>query len=72
MVINCTCNVCGHIWIVKTTKEPKLCPGCHSTKWNDIEMKLSAMVAKKSVLDYRLNNLVKFWEDYKNKNGKQD
>ena len=28
------CLRCGHIWIPRKPKEPKVCPNCNSPYWN--------------------------------------
>lgn len=31
------CDKCGHEWIPRRGKAPKVCPECKSIKWNDGE-----------------------------------
>ncbi len=32
----CRCDKCGKEWITKTHDIPKVCPKCHSVKWNEL------------------------------------
>lgn len=32
----CKCDKCGKDWITKSNDVPKVCPKCHSVKWNEL------------------------------------
>jgi len=38
------CGKCGHVWVPRTDRKPKACPGCGSRKWG--EPKAAAKAAK--------------------------
>ena len=33
-MLKCKCGRCGHKWITRSKKEPKVCPKCKSPYWN--------------------------------------
>ncbi len=33
----CLRKKCGHVWIRRSIKLPKVCPNCHSPWWNEPE-----------------------------------